>query len=503
MRNALGLWIVVALGVYPLTAIGTEVPLSEATQTCLECHAYSHPGIVAGWQASRHAQTTPQAAMQVKGLARKVSSTTVPETLRSVAVGCAECHTLRPEAHADTFDHNEYQVHIVVSPDDCATCHIQERTQFDQNLMAHAYKNLADNTLYQDLQRTIIGVPQWQDHQVRFEPANDQTRAEACYSCHGTQLKVTGSQERETDLGEMVFPVIAGWPNQGVGRVNLDGSRGACSACHTRHTFALETARKPYTCKQCHVGPDVPVYKVYAASKHGKIFATLHADWDFKPVPWTIGEDFTAPTCAACHVSLLVNTDGEVVVERTHQMNDRLPWRMFGLVYAHAHPKAPDTTVIRNADGQPLPTDLRGAPATDFLIDAEEQERRRTTLQQTCLNCHDTAWVEGHWQRFENTIAQTNQATRVATDLMQQIWGRGMATGPANGGSLFDEAVEKRWSEIWLFYANSTRFASAMGCGGDYGVFADGRYQLMHAITSLGERLKPSGPQSPPGTKGP
>jgi hydroxylamine dehydrogenase len=57
-----------------------------------------------------------------------------------------------------------------------------------------------------------------------------------------------------------------------VGRVNLDGSRGACSACHTRHRFSIEMARKPYTCKECHVGPDVPAFKVYSASKHGNIF---------------------------------------------------------------------------------------------------------------------------------------------------------------------------------------------------------------------------------------
>jgi len=35
----------------------------------------------------------------------------------------------------------------------------------------------------------------------------------------------------------------------------------------------------------------------------------MHSSWDFTAVPWTIGKDFNAPTCAACHISLLVNTD--------------------------------------------------------------------------------------------------------------------------------------------------------------------------------------------------
>jgi hypothetical protein len=147
-------------------------------------------------------------------------------------------------------------------------------------------------------------------------------------------------------------------------------------------------ARKPYTCKECHVGPDVPVSKVYEASKHGNIFSTHNKDWEFKTVPWTIGKDFTAPTCAACHVSLVVNTEGEVVAERSHQMNDRLPWRMFGLVYAHPHPIEPDITIIRNKNGQPLPTDLEGGFASKYLIGKAEIDKRRQRLRAVCLNCH-------------------------------------------------------------------------------------------------------------------
>jgi len=47
----------------------------------------------------------------------------------------------------------------------------------------------------------------------------------------------------------------------------------------------------------------------------------------------------------------------------------------------------------------------------------------------------------------------------------------------AQNDSLFNEAIEKKWVEQWLFYANSTRFASAMA-GADYGVFANGRWYL-------------------------
>ena len=466
-------------------AFGADAPVSDATQECLDCHAIYHPGIVADWQKSRHARVTPKAAMMVEKIQRRMSSIHVPEPLQATSVGCAECHTLRGGAHADTFEHNGHEIHVVVSPDDCATCHTTEREQYSRNIMAMAEKNLSENKLYADLQRNILGTAEVTPDRVHFTPADDMTRADACYYCHGTRLRVTGTETRNTDVGELDFPVIAGWPNQGVGRVNLDGSRGACSACHTRHRFSIEMARKPYTCKECHVGPDVPAFKVYSASKHGNIFSSMNAEWDFNKVPWTIGEDIQAPTCATCHISLTVNADGDVISPRTHQMSDRLGWRIFGLIYAHPQPKSPDTTLIRNQAGLPLPTDLDGSPASDYLISADEIAARRTTMQANCLACHDTSWVNGFFARLDHSIATSNASVKAATQVMQSIWQNGHAQGIGSGGSIFDEYIERRWSDAWLLYANNIRFVSAMAGGGDYGVFEDGRYHLTRAIMDM------------------
>jgi len=476
-----------AVMVFGLTGavLGAHAPVSEDTESCLDCHASLHPGIVEAWKASRHAQITPGEAMNVTGIARKVSSETVPEALRKVAVGCSECHTLRPDAHRDTLDHNGYDVHVVVSPKDCATCHSEEAAQFDKNLMAHAHGNLLGNDVYQLLIRSINDTPVFENGAVASTRSNAMTEAESCLYCHGTKLEFKGTVTRETDYGEMELPVIEGWPNQGTGRINLDGSLGACSACHTRHQFSIEMARKPYTCKECHVGPDVPAFKVYAASKHGNIFSTHHRTWDFKPVPWTVGKDFKAPTCAACHVSLLVNTDGDVLVERSHEVKNRLAYRIFGLIYAHPHPKDADTSRIKNKDGLQLPTDFEGGLAAEYLVNESEQAKMRDAMQASCLACHDKSWVDGHWTRFENTIKETNAGVLAATKLLQEIWKRGYATGLAKGASPFDEFIEKKWADNWLFYANSIRFASAMAGGGDYGVFADGRYQSARNIQEI------------------
>ena len=188
---------------------------------------------------------------------------------------------------------------------------------------------------------------------------------------------------------------------------------------------------------------------------------------------------------AAESVSLMVNTDGETISERTHKMSDRLPWRIFGLIYAHPHPRDADTTMIRNAQGQPLPTSLDGQLASDYLIDETEMRARTQSMQAICLNCHGSSWVGGFWNRFENTIQTTNAAILTATQLMQTIWKDKLAQGLEQGGNPFDETPEKIWTDLWLFHANTIRFSSAMAGGGDYGVFAQGRYQLSQKIREL------------------
>jgi hypothetical protein len=472
----------------PLGALAAAAELSSATEDCIACHEEVTPGIVADWRASRHSATTVAQALAVPELERRVSAVELDAALRDVVVGCAECHMARAAEHPDTFEHAGYEIHTVVSPPDCAVCHPVERQQFAENLMANAHGNLVENPVYRMLVEAVNGLQSWDGERLEQHPSDALTNADSCLSCHGTKVEAGSLAERDTALGEMEFPELSGWPNQGVGRINPDGSKGACTACHARHAFSIEMARKPYTCAQCHKGPDVPAYPVYMVSKHGNIFSSLHEKWDFEAVPWKAGEDFTAPTCATCHASL-VTSAGTVVAERTHRMNDRLPWRIFGLIYAHPHPLSADTTVIRNRAGLPLPTELTGEPASDFLIDAAEQQVREERMRALCAACHSAQWVAGHFTKLEHTIATTNAMTRAATDLMTTAWAQKAAAGLAAEASLFDEAIERRWSNQWLFYGNSTRFASAMG-GADYGVFANGRYVMSAKLRDLADWLE-------------
>ncbi len=463
--------------------------ISEATEACISCHSQVTPGIVKDWERSRHAKITVAEALKKSKLQRMISAKKVPERFMNYVVGCAECHTMNPSTHKDTFEHNDYKVHIVVTPKDCAVCHSVEASQYQKNIMSQAYYNLKNNPVYHNLMDTALSMQDYHKGKIVYKKQDLETEADACIYCHGTKVEVKGMKTRQTAMDEMDFPVLTGWPNQGVGRINPDGSAGSCSSCHTRHQFSIEMARKPATCAECHKGPDVPAYKVYQVSKHGNIYYSVGKHWNFKAVPWTVGKDFTAPTCATCHTSLIVNEDGEVIAERTHQMNDRSAWRIFGLIYAHPHPKDSNTTNIKNSAGLPLPTELTGEPVKKYLIDKKEMEKRTNRMKAVCNACHSMQWVNNQFKRFEHSIETTNKLTLTATKILLEAWNKGVAKGLKDGDSIFNEAIEKMWVEQWLFYANSTRFASAMA-GADYGAFANGRWYLSKNIQQMYDWLK-------------
>ena len=466
--------------------------LSPATEECIDCHSSVTPGIVSSWRRSRHARISPREALKGPELSRRISARVVPEEMGGYAVGCAECHTLRAGEHRDTFEHNGYQVHAVVSPPDCAQCHPVEVEQYQGNLMAHAWRNLTQNPVYQMLMEAAGGLQVLIGDDIAQVGPDEMTRADSCLSCHGTKISVKGFGTRETPFGEMIFPVLEGWPNGGPGRANPDGSEGSCTPCHHRHSFSIEEARKPHTCSTCHKGPDVPAYKVYTVSRHGTLYASSGKEWDFEAVPWVVGRDFEAPTCATCHISLLVDPEGEVLVERTHRMADRLPWRIFGLIYAHPHPKDADTTLIHNSQGLSLPTDLTGEPSTEYLISGDEQFERQERMERVCSGCHSREWIKGHFARLERAIETTNELTLTATKLILRAWEKGVVKGLDQESSPFDEALERKWVESWLFYANSTRYASAMA-GADYGVFARGRWYLGKTLREMKDWIEVKG----------
>jgi hypothetical protein len=468
----------------------SSAPLSPSTQGCLGCHSVYTPGIVHDWFSSRHAQTTPADAMKKPALERRISADTVSKDLAVYAVGCYECHSRNPKKHKDNFEHMGFRINVVVSPDDCRTCHPVEATQFSGSKKANAIKNLMANPVYHTLVSDITGVKKIVKGNIITDKPSDKTLHESCLGCHGTKIEVKGLKRLTVASGEITVPDLTNWPNQGVGRENPDGSFGACTACHPRHAFSIEVARQPYTCSQCHEEPDVPAWDVYKESKHGNIFFSKHHEWDMNAVPWTVGKDFKAPTCAVCHNSLVVSPSGPVLAERTHDFGSRLWVRLFGLIYSHPQPRSGDTTGIKNKDGLPLPTTFAGLPASEFLIDGAEQENRLRGMKAVCNGCHNRDWINGHFAKLANTVQETDAMTRAATDLMIEAWRQGIE----DRSNPFDEPIEQRWTKQWLFFANSVRYASAMTGAPDYAAFKHGWWDMTTNTADMKEMIELKAP---------
>ncbi len=455
--------------------------LSTETQECIDCHISVTPGIVKDWETSRHSRVILKDALLKPVLQKRVSGQSVPGKFHDHVVGCYECHSQNTEKHKDSFEHFGYTINVIVTPADCSTCHPAEVSQYKNSKKANAHNNLMSNPVYHLLVNTINSSQNISNDKIISENPGDITLNESCLGCHGSIIEVVGSDTIQSSVGDVVVPKLSNWPNQGVGRINPDSSKGSCTACHTRHAFSIQIAREPYTCSQCHLEPDVPAWEIYRESKHGNIFFSKKSEWNFNEVPWIVGKDFQAPTCASCHNSLLVAPDNTVLAERTHDFGARLWVRIFGLIYSHPQPKSGNTNIILNKDNLPLPTTFNGEIAEKYLIDSEEMVKRKDLMESICKSCHSTSWTKNHFDHLDSVIVQTDGMTKTATQLLVNSWEKGLEdkTNP------FDEEIEKMWIEQWLFYANTMRYSAAMTGAPDYQAFKHGWWDMSKNIEQM------------------
>ncbi len=368
-----------------------ERSISPAGVACIQCHKREHPGIFADWANSRHANAN---------------------------ITCIDCHKAEPtdadvsQAHYKQYENSKdpyagrkYKVPVsgVVSPKDCSRCHPNEAEQYNRS--KHA------NTL-----EIIWKIDPWLNDGMN----SDIERSSGCFYCHGTVL------EKDKD-GHLTSET---WPNVGVGRVNLDGSKGSCSSCHTRHRFSVMEARKPEACGQCHLGPDHPQIEIYMESKHGDIYTAFGDtyNWTAAPGTWSAGVDFRGPTCASCHMS------GAGAVRTSHDVTERLSWEL----------QAPLT--IR-------PEDFPAFPANTNW----KQERQK--MQAVCTQCHGETWVKGHYQTMDKVVAEYNEKYYApAKAMLDKLYQQGLL----DDSRFFDEALEVEFYELWHHEGRRARMGAAM-----------------------------------------
>ncbi|HAR34516.1 MAG TPA: hydroxylamine oxidoreductase [Desulfobacter sp.] len=367
-----------------------ERSMSPEAMACIECHKKQHPGIFSDWAASRHA------AANITCYDCHAAEAHDPDVSQS--------HFKEYETNDTKYGQKKYMVPVsaVVTPKDCSRCHPDEAMQYSKS--KHA------NTL-----EIIWKIDPWLNDGMNSEFE----RINGCYHCHGTILSL---KDKELDP--------ATWPNVGVGRLNLDGSKGSCTSCHTRHRFSVMEARKPQACGQCHLGPDHPQIEIFTESKHGDIYDAFgdEYNWTAAPGNWSPGVDFRGPTCASCHMS------GAGSVMTSHDVTERLSWEL----------QAPLT--IRPEDFKPFPAQTNW-------------QEERTKMQEICMQCHGKRWTESHYSQMDQTIKEYNEVYFIpAKAKLDELYTKGLL----DKTRFFDEPLEVEYYELWHHEGRRARMGAAM-----------------------------------------
>jgi hydroxylamine dehydrogenase len=350
--------------------------LSQESASCVECHESDMPGLVKEWRWSRH---------------------------YGADVGCYECHAADP-AEADAFEHNGYSIAVIVSPKDCSRCHENEFTQFQKSHHADAGKILGslDNVLGEVIEGPAAAV-------------------NGCKQCHGAVVKVLADGELDPTT----------WPNSGMGRINPDGSKGSCAACHSRHSFDAALARQPENCGKCHLGPDHPQKEIYEESKHGIAYYANKDRMNLSSPSWIVGIDYSAaPTCATCHMS--ATTD----LPLTHDVGDRISWTLRPPISQKV-----DAAAIKQ--GETVKT----------------WETRRKDMKNVCSNCHTSNYVDNFYVQYDLAVDLYNNKFGIpATEIYDKIRASDLITSDVT----FDDEIEWTYFYLWHHEGRRARMGAAM-----------------------------------------
>lgn len=373
----------------PSAAVGSgievtlPVDFSEETKICIDCHRDDTPGLYQEWGQSRHYQAR---------------------------VGCYECHAAL-KTDPDAIKHENHFVSVIVSPKDCQRCHPKEVTEFTESHHADAGKILGS------LDNVLAEVVEGNSSFMGRSPAS----VSGCEQCHGSVVKMNPDGK----------PDPSTWPNTGIGRVNPDGSKGSCSACHVRHKFSKAQARRPENCGKCHLGPDHPHKEIYDESKHGINFYANIDRMNLDSSKWIVGEDYTAaPTCATCHMS----ATRELPV--THDVGNRISWTL-----------------------RPPISQKIDAVAKGVNIPVKPWEKRRADMKEICTTCHAAPFVDGFYQQFDAAVNLYNNKFAVPGSKLMALLKKEKLITP---DIAFDEKIEWTWFYLWHHEGRRARHGAAM-----------------------------------------
>ncbi len=371
MKSAVSLLVAILF----LAGFAGGAPSAADPQTagkCMTCHKEISPGLYNQWAKSNHAEND---------------------------IGCIDCHS-EEAGEPDAFTHEGALIATLVTPKDCGTCHDQEAQEVENSYHATAGEILDSKDAY--LAHVAGGEP---------------VAITGCENCHGSKIEIDPSSPN------MLSP--KNWPNSGIGRLNPDGSKGSCTACHTRHSFSRAQARQPEACSKCHLGPDHPQKEVFEESKHGNAYYTHIDEMNLDADPWIVGVDYyEAPTCATCHMSATSS------MGVTHDVGQRISWTL-----------------------RPIVSKKK-----------ENWQAKRTNMKNVCNACHSNTFAEGHYYQFDATVDLYNEKfAKPASAIMKIVKDKKLMENPAS----FSNKIEWTFWELWHHEGRRMRHGASM-MGPDY-----------------------------------
>jgi hypothetical protein len=423
---------------------GPHVIIPVTSAQCIDCHQQSTPGIIDHWKGSTHAR---------KG------------------IGCVECHQAE-QGDVDGFQHYGQLIATVITPRDCSRCHKEIFDEFERSHHAKAGNILA--SLDNFLAETVEGsrVP-FNPHSPTMGKAVDTVNGMAsanigCQQCHGSKVALQGTDGKMITVDDLKPDPATGkptnleavgrvlkdqngrplfhassWPNTGIGRLNLDGSLGSCSACHSRHDFSPRRARQPENCGKCHLGPDHPQKEIYEESKHGVAYRDLREQMNLGADKWVLGKDYSqAPTCATCHMSGNSRNNGKV----THDPGERISWS-----------NRPVVSLVMDTDiNHKIVTETDPAKRSSMIADTAEAKRSR--MKDVCLHCHTPDYVNGFYKQYDDFVVLYNEKfAKPGQKIMKSLRDQKLLT-PLE----FDEEIEWTWYYLWHHEGRRARHGAAM-----------------------------------------
>ncbi|REJ80774.1 MAG: hydroxylamine oxidoreductase [Acidobacteria bacterium] len=418
-------------------------PVPSSSQDCVSCHTQVSTGIIQHWETSRHAEA---------------------------GVGCVECHRAE-QTDADAHTHYGNVIATIVTPKDCGECHVTEAAEFEGSHHAAGGNILAslDNFLAETVEGFRGSFNPHSPTPGRGEMAVNgmASAASGCQQCHGSKIALESTDGglitvddlqpdadgRPTNLeavgrilrGPEGRPVLASstWPNTGIGRLNLDGSRGSCSACHSRHDFSPRRARQPENCGKCHLGPDHPQKEIFEESKHGVAYRDLRDELELDGDTWVLGVDYAqAPTCATCHMSGHSRNGGKI----THDPGERISWT-----------NRPPVSLVMDTDIEGhIVTETDLATRQELIADSAQNKRNR--MRAVCQHCHTPNYVDAFYEQYDDLVILYNEKfAKPGQKIIAALREQQLLT-PTE----FDEEIEFTWFYLWHHEGRRARHGASM-----------------------------------------